>query len=184
MTQKDLGALFESLGVVQNGHFRRKSGRHANRYVQCARLFENAEATEQVCALLAEHFEADRIDVVVSPAIGGVILGYEVGRQLQVRNIFPERKEGALIFARGFKLQKGERVLILEDEVTTGTSVRETIEIVHAMGGIVVGIGCVVDKSGGQVAFDYPFFPLYTAKVDNYSKDKCPLCAAGYPLDN
>ena len=183
-TNQEIEKMLTTIGVIKEGHFRRVSGRHANKYVQCARLFEHSNIAETMCRLLVEQLSSYSFDVVMSPAIGGVILGYEVSRQLKIRNIYPERKNGALVLARGFTLKKGEKVLILEDEITTGTSVRETIELVNACGGEVVCIGCLVDKSNGKAVFDHPYHPLVRTTVDNYSTNHCPLCEKNIAFDN
>ncbi len=180
----DIPELFTRLDVVRPGHFLRASGRHTNYYVQCAHLFEDAKSTAEACQLIADHFRDDGIQLVVSPAIGGIIPGYEVSRQLGVRNVYVERRDNVMVLRRGFAFAPGTRVLVLEDEVTTGTSVRDTVELVRAQGGVVVGVTCFVDKSGGKVAFDVPFYPLMNLNVENHGVSTCPLCAQNKPLDN
>lgn len=183
MTQNDIRALFEEIGVVRRGHFLRSSGRHADLYVQCARLFEDTEKAREMCAILADSARGTGPDLVMSAAIGGLLAGNEVARALQKRHIYCERRDGAMTLRRGFSFSPGARVLLVEDEVTTGSSVREMCEIVRALGGTVAGIACVVDKSGGRLAFDAPFFALCTVTVNSYRENACPLCAEHLPMD-
>jgi orotate phosphoribosyltransferase len=175
--------IFMELGIVRKGHFLRTSGRHTNYFVQCARLFENAQSASRVCTELAGRFRDKHPDLVLSAAIGGVILCYEVSRALGIRNIYAERKDGAMSLKRGFMFAPGTKVLIVEDEITTGSSVREMIEIVRALEGVVVGIGCLVDKSGGTKTFGYLLEALMTVPAEFYTEFRCPLCAAGVPPD-
>jgi orotate phosphoribosyltransferase len=123
-----------------------------------------------------------RPEVVLSPALGGIVIGQEVGKALGVRAIFAERQEGRLVLRRGFSLEPGERVLVVEDVVTTGMSTRETIEVAKAAGGTVVGAASIIDRSGGQQNLDVPFYALATVSLPTYQPESCPLCAAGQPV--
>lgn len=183
MTQEDYKTYFEGLGVLRRGHYLRTSGRHTNLYVQCARLFENAHAAEEVCKALAQRFTDSGAQVVMGAAIGGLLPGYEVARALTLPYIYCERRDGAMTLRRGFDIQKGAKVLIIEDEVTTGSSVREMMEIVRALGGETVGVGCLVDKSFGRVPLDVPYEYLVSVDAQSFREGQCPLCQQGLPLD-
>ena len=161
------------------GHFLLTSGRHSDKYMQCAKLFQNAEISEKFAKELASKF--DGIDLVVGPAIGGIILAYEVSRQLGVPNIFAERENGAMKLRRGFSVDKGDRVLVVEDVVTTGGSVKEVIELLQNMDAIVAGVGSIVDRSNGQVNFGVPFKAVLSMEVVSYPPDDCPMCKSGIP---
>ena len=161
------------------GPFPLTPGRHSDRYVQCAKLFQYADTSEIICKELAYKFAGEKIDVVVGPALGGVIMAYEMGRQLGVRNIFAERENGNMTLRRGFKVEKGERVLVCEDVVTTGGSVKEVIALLSDMGAEIVGVGSVVDRSNGKVDFGVPFHAVLSMEVTSYEADNCPLCREG-----
>lgn len=170
------------LGALQTGHFRLTSGYHSDRYIQCARLFERPQESETLCAELARRFADERIDLVASPAIGGIIMGYETARALGTRNVFAERENDRMVLRRGFSVQRGERVLVLEDVVTTGGSVKEVIALFEALGATVVGVGAIVDRSSGQIDFGVPFRPLMTLDVQKWEESTCPLCKEGKPI--
>ncbi len=183
MTQEEYMKQFEDLGVLRRGHYLRTSGRHTNLYVQCARLFETAQQAEGVCQALAQRFAHSGAQVVMGAAIGGLLPGYEVARALGLPYVYCERRDGAMTLRRGFGIPKGAKVLIVEDEVTTGASVREMMEIVRALGGETVGVGCLVDKSHGKVPLDVPYEFLVSVDAQSYRDGQCPLCAKGLPLD-
>ncbi len=171
--------IFKETGVMLTGHFQLTSGRHSDHYMQCAQLFQYPEYSEMMCAELAEYFRNEKIDLVAGPAVGGIIIAYETARALKVRNIFAERQNGVMTFRRGFAVQPGERVLVTEDVVTTGGSVREVIELVRAAGGEVVGVGSIVDRSNGQVDFGVPFKAVLSMEVLSWEPEDCPLCKQG-----
>ena len=170
------------LGALKHGHFRLTSGLHSDRYMQCAALFQFPRESEQLCAALAEKFAGQKIDLVAGPALGGIIMAYEVARALGVPNIFSEREEGKMTFRRGFRVEAGQKVLVVEDVVTTGGSVKEVIGLVRAAGGEVVGVGSVVDRSGGKADFGVPFQALMTLEATNWKEEDCPLCKEGVPI--
>ena len=174
----------EDIGALKQGHFLRASGRHSDHYVQPARLFERATQAQEVIAPLAECLRGLDADIVLGAALGGLLAGYEVSRALGLPFIYSERKDGAMTLRRGFTITPGARVLLIEDEVQTGTSVREMTEIVRALGGTVAGIGCLVDKSGGKARFDAPFESLLSIPVIHYTPKECPRCAEGIPLQH
>ena len=182
MDEQAIRKLLEEKGALRIGHFLRASGRHSDHYVQCARLFEQADTGAQIGQLLAQRFENSGAQLVLSAALGGLLPGYEVSRTLLLPFIYCERRDGALTLGRGFDIAPGSRVLIIEDEVQTGTSVREMMEIVKALQGHVAGVGCIVDKSGGSLDFAVPFVALVTSKVASYPAKQCPLCRQGLTL--
>lgn len=182
MVENEILQLLTDAGVLQEGHFRLSSGLHSGRYMQCAKLFERADLAESICRVLAQRLRDVQVDTVVSPALGGVLFGYELSRHLGVRNIFAERQEGTMTLRRGFVLKPGEKVLVAEDVVTTGGSVREVLEVCRAHQAEPVGIAAVVDRSGGEVDFGLPFWSLVTVKFEVYDPQDCPLCRAGEPI--
>lgn len=182
MTREEKIKLLEDAQVLQTGHFRLTSGRHSDKYMQCARVFEDAKYAEPICKDIADAFRDEKIDLVVGPAIGGVIITYEVARQLGVRNIFAERENGVMTLRRGFAVEPGSRVLVVEDTITTGGSVKEVIALVKEKGGIVVGVGSVVDRSNGTVDFGVPLHAAVSMEVISYEETDCPFCKQGLPV--
>ena len=172
------------LGALQTGHFRLASGRHSDKYMQCARLFEHPIESAELCARLAYAFKKsnERIDAVAGPAIGGIIMAYEMARVLGVRNIFAERENGAMTLRRGFRISLGERVLVVEDVVTTGGSVCEVITLLRGIGAEIIGVGSVVDRSAGTVEFGVTFHTLVSIDIKSWDKGQCPLCREGKPI--
>ena len=154
MTREEKIQLLTDAHVLQTGHFRLTSGRHSDKYMQCARVFENARYSEVVCRDIADAYRGERIDLVVGPALGGIIITYEVARQLGTRNIFAERENGTMTLRRGFAIEPGTRVLVVEDTITTGGSVREVIDLVREKGGVVVGVGSVVRCAAARLPLD------------------------------
>jgi orotate phosphoribosyltransferase len=181
LTKEEILTIFREKEVMLEGHFLLTSGRHSNRYMQCARLFQYADVAETICGQLAERFADMEIDMVAGPAVGGIIMAYEMGRQLGLKNVFAERENGKMTFRRGFEIPTGARVLVTEDVVTTGGSVREVMELIRGMGGEVAGVGSVVDRSGGAVGFGVPFRAVLEVEVVSCEPDDCPLCAADMP---
>ena len=181
-TEEMTREILTRLGALKHGHFRLTSGLHSDRYMQCAALFQFPRESEQLCAALAEKFAGQKIDLVAGPALGGIIMAYEVARALGVPNIFSEREEGKMTFRRGFRVEAGQKVLVVEDVVTTGGSVKEVIGLVRAAGGEVVGVGSVVDRSGGKADFGVPFQALMTLEATNWKEEDCPLCKEGVPI--
>jgi orotate phosphoribosyltransferase len=174
--------IFRRTGVMQEGHFKLTSGRHSDRYMQCARLFQYPEDSARVCGEVAEAFRGKGVDLVAGPALGGIIMAYEVARILGVRNVFAEREAGAMTLRRGFQVSAGERALVVEDVVTTGGSVKEVMELLRSQGAEVIGVGAVVDRSNGAVDFGVPFYPLAAMSVESWEPDACPLCQRGLPI--
>lgn len=182
MNKEQALEVLKRTGVMQEGHFRLTSGRHSDRYMQCARLFEYPWDSAEICAEIAATFKDDRVELVAGPAIGGIIIAYEIARALNVRNIFAEREEGKMTLRRGFHVEPGTRVLVVEDVVTTGGSAREVVELMKAAGAEVVGVGSVVDRSNGTVDFGVPFHALVSMDVQSWEADNCPLCREGQPI--
>jgi orotate phosphoribosyltransferase len=172
---EDLLALFRRTGALLDGHFVLRSGLHSRQFFQCALLLQHTEIAAEVCGRLADKLRGIECDAVISPALGGIIVGQEVGRALGKRHIFVEKDSGALVLRRGFRIRPNERFIVAEDVVTRGGRVQETLEIVRAHGGKVSGIGVIVDRSGGQRP-DYgcPFVSLIEMNVETFPADKVP----------
>lgn len=177
----DIGRMLEQTGAHLKGHFLLSSGRHSDHYFQCARLLQHPELAEKAGVALAELFATDGIEVVVAPALGGIIIGHEVARALGVRCLFAERAgaENQLALRRGFEIQPGEKVLIVEDVVTTGGSVLELKRLVDSHEGKVMGYASIVDRASEPVPFEAPWKALIRVQVNNYSAEECPLCKQG-----
>ncbi|SHE47737.1 orotate phosphoribosyltransferase [Caldanaerobius fijiensis DSM 17918] len=182
MKKEEVLEILRETEAMLEGHFLLTSGRHSDKYIQCAKVFQYPEYAEMFSKQLAEAFKGDDIDVVVGPAMGGIVFAYEVGRQLGVRAIFAERENGIMTLRRGFYIKEGENVLVVEDVTTTGGSVKEVIEVVRNCGGNVVGVGSLVDRSNGTVDFGVKFVPIVTLDVKSYEPQECPLCKQGINL--
>ena len=178
---QQLLSIFQQTGALLEGHFQLTSGLHSPRYLQCALVLQYPEHAERVGRALAARFGDERISAVVAPAIGGIIVAHEAARALGVRALFTERESGRMTLRRGFHIEEGERVLVVEDVVTTGGSTRETIDAVTKAGGVVVGAGSVVDRSGGETDVGVPRVALITLNVPAYDPAQCPLCDEGSP---
>lgn len=183
MTQKEIIDLFKKTNVIQTGHFELSSGRHTDTYLQCAQILQYPEYTNKLAVEIAKIWENEDIDLIVGPAIGGIVISYAVASEMGLRNIFSERKNGEMKFRRNLEVKESEKVLIVEDVVTTGGSVREVIELLEKSNADIVGISSLVDRSNGKVEFDYPFKPLVQLKVDSYKKDECKLCEKGISIN-
>jgi orotate phosphoribosyltransferase len=176
--------LFEISGAVLNGHFQLTSGLHSPVYWEKFQVLQYPEYTQQLCKMIADRFRDQSIQVVAGPTTGGVILAYDVSRQLGVRGIFAEKVEGssARAFRRGFNISPGERVLLVDDILTTGGSIQETIAPIKQAGGTLVGIGVLVDRSTKALDFGVPLFSCVRSETVAYNAEECPLCKAGIPL--
>ena len=187
MTRDELLDLYRRSGALLDGHFRLTSGLHSSGYLQCALVLQHPQHAEALGRAIADRLRDVRATVVLSPALGGVVIGQEVGRALGVRAIFAERQDGQLTLRRGFAISPADRVLVVEDVMTTGGSTRETIEVAKAAGGQVIGAASIVDRSpstgSGQAAsslsFDAPFVTLLRIDLPTYEPAACPLCAQG-----
>ncbi len=181
MNNSKLLEIFEKTDALLNGHFLLTSGRHSNQYFQCAKVLQFPEHTTSVCRVIADFFKDYNIDTVIAPAIGGIVVGQEIARQLNKKFIFAERENKDLILRRGFEISEGENVLVCEDVVTTGGSVFEVIDIVKSKNANVVGVGIIVDRSNGKVDFDVPQVSTLQMEVVSYIQEECPLCEEGTP---
>ena len=179
LTQEQALDCYRKTGAILKGHFKLTSGRHSDTYMQSAKLFIDTKQSEIVCKALAEKLAGEKIDLVVSPAIGGILMGYEVARQLGVPNIFAERENGEMTLRRGFAIEKGTKVVVVEDVVTTGGSVKEVVKLVQSMGAEVVAVASLVDRSNGAVDFGVKYVNLISMEVVSYEPDECPLCKEG-----
>jgi len=182
MTRDDLLALFRKSDALFEGHFRLTSGLHSPGYLQCALVLQHPDSAESLGRALGERMAGVRPTAVLSPALGGLIIGHEVARALGIRAIFAERQDGKLTLRRGFTLTDQDRVLIIEDVLTTGGSTRETMSVARAAEAQVVGAAAIVDRSGGSARFDVPFAALLDLTLPLYEPEKCPLCAQGVPV--
>lgn len=176
MAHSNIYDLFIKTNALLNGHFLLTSGRHSNQYFQCALVLQIPDYNEIICSKIADYFKDFDIDVVISPAIGGIIVGQEVARLLNKKSIFAEREDKKLVLRRGFNIEECKKYLVCEDVVTTGGSVFEVMDIVRAGGGIVSGVGFIVDRSNNKVQFGVPQFSTLQLEVVSYSPDECPLC--------
>ena len=179
MTRDELLDLFRRSGALLEGHFRLTSGLHSSGYLQCALVLQHPAHAEALGRAIADRTRSLRPTAVLSPALGGVVIGHEVGRALGVRALFAERQDGELTLRRGFVIAENDRVLVVEDVLTTGGSTRETMQVARASGGQVVGAASIVNRSGGRAEFDVPFASLIDVDLPTYEPDKCPLCAQG-----
>ena len=183
MTQDEVKELFIKTGAIMEGHFLLTSGLHSPLYVEKFQVLQHPKYTEQLCIALAEKFIEDNIEVVVGPITGGILLAHEVGKRLGTRAIFTERENGKMTLRRGFVIKPGERVLIVEDIVTTGGSIKEVLDVVVEQGGIPVGIGMLVDRSGGKASFgEVAYKALLNLDVTTYDPSNCPLCKENIPM--
>ncbi len=182
MTNQNILEIFQKTNALLNGHFLLTSGRHSNQYFQCALVLQYPQYNEIICSKIADHFRGTEIDAVISPAIGGIIVGQEVARLLGKKSIFAEREDKLLTLRRGFNIDEGKKYLVCEDVVTTGGSVFEAMEIVKNNGGIVSGVGYIVDRSNNKVQFGVPQFSTLQLEVVSYQPEECPLCKQNIPV--
>lgn len=179
--EDDLFSVFQETGAMLEGHFLLTSGLHSTRYLQCALVLQHPRHAERIGKHIASFFRDEKIGVVVAPAIGGIIVAHEAARALGCRALFTERQDGVMTLRRGFRIEPGERALVVEDVVTTGGSTRETIEAVTRAGGDCRGAASVVDRSGGGVDLGIRRVALLTLDVSAYQPEDCPLCKQGIP---
>ena len=183
MTEAEVKELLIKTGAIMDGHFLLTSGLHSPHYVEKFNVLQQPKYTQQLCEAMAEKFKDANIETVVGPMTGGILLAHETGKALGTRAIFTERVDGKMTFRRGFSLHEGERVLIVEDIVTTGGSIKEVIEVVKAYGGVPVAVSMLVDRSGGKADFgDVPSTALLHMDVETYQPEECPLCKQGIEM--
>jgi orotate phosphoribosyltransferase len=181
MTDQEILSIFRETGALLDGHFVLRSGLHSRKYFQCALALQQMPIVEQLGAALAGKIRALQIDTIVAPAMGGLVLGQEVARQLRCRFIFVEKEEGKLVLRRGFKIARGEAIAVVEDVVTKGGRVQETIDIVRGNQGKVVAVAAAVDRSEGKVELGVPFFSLLAIKVETFEPNNLPPDLAAIP---
>lgn len=170
-------------GAILHGHFQLTSGRHSDTYVQCARVLEDPSLTTELARSMAASVADLDVDLVAAPAVGGIIIGFAVAQALGVKFIFSERQHGVMVFRRSFSVTPGQRVLVVEDVVTTGGSVAEVIDLIRAGGGVVAAVTSIIDR-GGDKAFDAEYRPLLRLEVESMEPQNCPLCASGIAMDS
>lgn len=182
--EKEVMEKFEEAGAILRGHFKLTSGVHSDTYIQCAQVMQYPGFIQNLCNELGKRFKKDQVEVVIGPAIGGIIMTHVMALALGswVRAIFTERENGKMTLRRSFQIKKGEKVLVVEDVTTTGSSVREVIDIVKERQGKVIGVGALIDRSGGEINFGVKYEKLLTIKMDVYRPEDCPLCKKGVPV--
>lgn len=183
ITGEEVLEALKDAGAILHGHFQLTSGRHSDTYVQCARVLEDPVLTTRLAEAMAAEVADERIDVVAAPAVGGIIIGFAVAQALGVKFIFTERQNGEMVFRRSFSIEPGQRVLVVEDVVTTGGSVAEVVALVQAAGGEVAAVTSLIDR-GGEKAFDKRYLPLLRLQVESVEPAGCAQCAAGTPIDS
>jgi len=171
--------ILKEVGALLEGHFLLSSGRHSDRYCQCAKLMQYPDKAEKVLSVVTEKLKDVEFDIVLGPAMGGIVVAYELGRQLGKPAIFTERVDGVMSLRRGFEIEPGQKVLITEDVVTTGKSSMETAEVIKSLGGEVVGIACIVDRRSNDI--ELPVYSAIELDIKSYDKEECPLCKENIP---
>lgn len=179
ITSEEVLDLYKKTGALLNGHFLLSSGLHSDMYLQSALVLQMPDIATRLCAALARLFEGEKIEAVIAPALGGILVSHETARALGVRALFAERVSGTLALRRGFSIRSGERILVVEDVITTGKSTRETIEVVKKAEGVVAAVGSLIDRSGGSADLGVPYKSLAVLKVPTYEPGSCPMCKAG-----
>jgi len=182
--EREVWEILKKTGAILDGHFLLSSGMHSDGYIQCARILQYPSYATQVIKLIADKVRHLEIDLVVGPALGGIIVAYELGRQLDKKAMFAERKEGIMQLRRGFIIKPGEKVLITEDVVTTGKSTMEVRELVEKRGAEVIGVACIVDRRSKEYSLPLPLYSALPMNIKTYSPEECPLCRRGVPLEN
>lgn len=184
MDQEEMIKKFKDAGAMLNGHFKFTSGLHSDTYIQCAQVMQYPEFIHNLCSELGKRFKGNHVDVIVGPAVGAVIMAYVMARVMGpwVRTLFTERENGEMTLRRSFKIEKGEKVIVVEDVITTGGSVKEVMELVKQRGGEVIGVAALVDRSGGNVNLGVKTETLINVKMNNYEPNECPLCKKEIPL--
>ncbi len=182
MDQKDIMRIFEETVALLKGHFELSSGLHSGQYLQCALVLQHPEHAASLCGEIAGRFKEDGPNVVVGPALGGIVVSYEVAGALGVRSIFCERRDGKMTLRRGFSVGRNDRVLVVEDVITTGASVKEIIEIMRGARAEVIGAAAICDRSSGPIDFGVRFESLIKLDIQNFSPEDCPLCKEGVAI--
>lgn len=180
LTKEEMLKILEETEALLTGHFQLTSGKHSDRYIQCAKVLQYPDRTALLSEAMAAPFQGKGISCVVGPAMGGIIVAYEVARQLGTRALFTERENGRMTLRRGFTLAPGEKVLVVEDVITSGGSVKEVVDLVQAVGAEVVGVTCLVQRGTG-IDLGVPLVPLLSLPIAAYDPADCPLCRQGIP---
>jgi len=180
--REEILGIFRKTGALLEGHFQLTSGLHSPHYFQCAKVLQYPAYAQALCGEIVDRYGGRGADAVIAPALGGIVVGQEVGRQLNLRTMFTERKDGSMQLRRGFSISPGEKVIVCEDVVTTGGSVSEVIAIVRNLGGLVAGVAAIVDRSGGKSGLEDFFAPLVMDAL-SYKPEACPLCVKGVPVE-
>jgi len=182
MDSREVMEIFKRTGAYLEGHFLFTSGRHGSSYMQCAKVLQYPEYTIEFGREIADYFRDRGVDTVIGPAMGGVVIAYEVARQLGAKALFAEREKGVMTLRRELKINPGEKVLVVEDVITTGGSVREVIDIVEKSRGELVGVGVIVDRTGGKIEFGVPLKAVLSIELISYPPEECPICRTNLPL--
>jgi len=176
LQRDDIFDIFDETGAILNGHFKLSSGFHSSQYLQCALVLQHPKHCQVLCGQLGHKFKGAGITAVIAPALGGILVSYETARALGALSLFTERKDGAMVLRRGFSLGSGDKVLVVEDVVTTGLSTKEVIGVVRASGAQLIGVGAVVDRSSAPIDFGARFESLIRINIPTFKPEECPLC--------
>ena len=179
----NVGAILTGCEALIHGHFLYSSGRHGEQYVQCAKIQQYPKHMEAIARIVAAGFKNEEVDMVIAPAIGGIVFGYELARQLNAKAIFAERQDGKMTLRRGFHIPAGAKIIAAEDVVTTGGSVKEVMNIVRENNGNLIGAGIIVDRTGGTIDLGTPLTAAYTTNLTSYTPEECPFCKKGIPIE-
>jgi len=182
MKETRILAMFEKTGAILKGHFKLSSGLHSAGYLQCARVLEHPEYAGKLCAALADRFKTEKPDVVIAPAVGGILVSYEAARSLGAKSLFTERVDDKMTLRRGFTLSEKDKILVVEDVVTTGLSTKEVIGVVKSCGSKLIGVGCLVDRSSEKIDFGMRFEALIKIDIPAFEGAACPLCKKKIPI--
>jgi len=182
MTDKDVLEIFNKTNALLKGHFKLSSGLHSEQYLQCALVLQYPQYAQKLCAELAKKFISEKPTAIVAPALGGVLVSYEVARAIGCRSLFTERDDGKMALRRGFQLDGSDRVIVVEDVITTGGSTKEVMDVVKEKGARVIGVGSIIDRSSAAIDFGVPCASLLKIEVKTYKPEECPLCKAGAPV--
>jgi len=182
LSKDDIFDIFETTGAILRGHFKLSSGLHSGEYLQCAKVLQHPEHCTKLCSDLAKKFKKDNPNMVIAPALGGLLVSYEVARALKVRSLFTERIDGKMLLRRGFSLCKTDRVLVVEDVITTGRSTKEVLDVVKASQAEAIGVGSIVDRSSEKIDFGVKFESLIRINIPAFKGEECPLCRQKLPI--